>query len=131
MMNRPALALCAALVLLAATARAAPPPPADRIGTLVSTLSKNPLWMNGIAPRVRLGRDASPSQVLDLGVRMMRFDAGALADYKIVEVRQVVIAPDDASHPMTAVLVDSDLGPKIVLMRFEQTGWWTRAYDAR
>lgn len=131
-MNKRALAMCTALVLLAARAFAQPAADGDKIATLVSTLSKNQLWMNGVTPRVRLGADASPSEVLDRCFRMMRFDAGPIKEYKIVAVRDVVIPPDDKSSPtLTAVLVESDLGPKIVLMRFEKTDWWTRAFDAR
>ncbi|NHZ88605.1 hypothetical protein F2P45_06140 [Massilia sp. CCM 8733] len=131
-MNRLTLAIGAALVLLAAKAFAQPAPAADRIAALVSALSTNQLWMNGMTPHLRLGADASPSEVLDRCFQMMRFDAGPIEDYKIVAVRDVLIAPEDKRSPkLTAVLVESNLGPKIVLMRFEGTHWWTRAFDAR
>ncbi|NHZ36583.1 hypothetical protein [Massilia rubra] len=134
-MNKLMLVSGTALVLLAAKALAQPAPPgpaADKIATLVSALAKNPLWMNGLTPHVKLGGDATPPEVLDRYFQMAGFDAGAVGNYTIVAMRAVVIAPDDESSPrMTAVLVESDLGPKIVLMRFERNGWWTRAFDAR
>ncbi|NIA00056.1 hypothetical protein [Massilia sp. CCM 8734] len=135
MMNKPILAMCTALVLLAAKAfaQAAPPdPPADKIAALVSALAKNPLWMNGLTPHVKLGAGASPPQVLELFFLMINFDAGPVSKYTIVAVRDVVIPPEGSSSPtMTAMLVETNLGPKIVLIRFERDGWWTRAFDAR
>jgi hypothetical protein len=134
MMNKLTLVLCTALLLstkaLAQDAR--PGPATGKIDTLVAELSKNPLWINGIAPHVSLGSDASPSQVLHRWAEVMRFDGERIRDYKIVEIRDVVIPPDGSGSPkMTAVLIESNAGPKIVLMQFHGKDWWTRAFDAR
>lgn len=132
MMNKLTLTICTALVLLATTAFAQPAPDGDKIATLVSTLSKNPLWMNGLTPDIGLDRDASPEQVLERYFEVRLYNGAPLKDYKMIAMRDVLIAPDDKnSPPITAVLVESKLGPKIVLMRFEGTDWWTRAFDVR
>ena len=132
MMNKLSLTICSALVVLATRASAQPAADGDRIATLVSTLSKQQLWMNGLTPDIGLDRDASPAQVLTRYFEVRFYDGAPLKEYTITATREVSIPPDDKhSPPMTAVLVASKLGPKIVLMRFEASRWWTRAFDVK
>ncbi|NHZ40833.1 hypothetical protein [Massilia aquatica] len=132
MMNKLSLTICSALLVLATRASAQPAADGDKIATLVSTLAKQQLWMNGLTPHIGLDRDALPAQVLERYFAVRFYDGAPLKEYTIIAIREVLIPPDDNNSPtMSAVLVESTLGPKIVLMRFEGSGWWTRAFDVK
>ena len=62
---------------------------------------------------------------------MWGFDSGHIKTFKIVEVRKI---PLDAMPGCSAALIESDLGSKILLFKYEPRDktsfWWTRFYDA-
>ncbi|MEW6009112.1 MAG: hypothetical protein AB1629_05730 [Candidatus Omnitrophota bacterium] len=100
---------------------------ADPIDKLVSQLSNDPLWRNGLFPIINLPKTAKHSEVIAECFKMTGFDQGHIKDYKIIEIRKVKISgslPDD----YFAALVDSNLGKKIVLFQYNN-GWWTRVYN--
>jgi hypothetical protein len=104
----------------------------DPIDHLVADFSASyGLWENGIFPILGLPETASSEQVIKKTFEMTGFDKGHLTSYKIVEIRQVHIR---GSLPdlYTAALVQTDLGEKIVLFKYDgpKVGWWSRVYDA-
>jgi len=62
---------------------------------------------------------------------MWGFDNGHIKTYQVPEVRKVQLK---AMPNCSAALIESDLGRKILLFRYEQhektSFWWTRFYDA-
>jgi hypothetical protein len=104
----------------------------DAIGTLVSRLSSSHgMWRNGISSPLGLPASAPTEQVVARAFRMNGFDKGHVKTYHILEIRQVAIS-ETLPNPdvYKAVLVDADLGKKIVILKYESWGWWSRAYDA-
>ena len=104
----------------------------DSIDSLVTRLSSNPMWINGITPVIGLPRTTESSAVIAECFNMTGFDEGHVKHYKILEIKKVKIRgplPDD----YFAALVDTDLGEKIVLFQYNNpsTGWWTRVYDSK
>ena len=102
------------------------------IDALVTRLSSNPMWINGISPVISLPNTAESSAVIAECFKMTGFDEGHIKNYKILEIKKVKIRgplPDD----YYAALVDTDLGEKIVLFQYSNpsTGWWTRVYDSK
>lgn len=89
-------------------------------------------WPNFPTQWVDLPETASAEEVVS-NVAQVRWIDQALKNYKILDVRQVHPFPP---HPTTytAVLVQTDIGQKIVLFRYERgqlAGWWYRVYDAK
>jgi len=122
---RSAASLLIFLVCAACTAQ-------DPIDSLVSRLSSNPMWINGISPVISLPNSAESSAVIAECFKMTGFDEGHVKHYKILEIKKVTIRgpfPDD----YFAALVGTDLGEKIVLFQYNNspTGWWTRVYDSK
>ena len=116
------------LILLMCSACTAQAP----IDALVTRLSSDPMWINGISPVISLPETAENSAVIAESFRMTGFDEGHVKNYKILEISKLRIRgplPDD----YFAALVDTDLGEKIVLFQYNSlaTGWWTRVYDSR
>jgi hypothetical protein len=117
-----------------ATTRPHPPATADAIDGLVERLSSSHgLWLNGAFADLGLPRAASMQQVVSRVFEMTGFDAGRVKEHRILETRQVRIAgslPDE----YTAVLVETDMGRKIVLLQYQgeraRGMWWSRVYDA-
>jgi hypothetical protein len=83
--------------------------------------------MNGLFPTIPLPASANPQQVVAECLGNARFDK-----YAIAEVRDVTI-PSAPSTKYSAILADSNLGRKIVLLQYvgPSNGWWTRIYDAK
>jgi hypothetical protein len=106
-------------------------PKPDPIDFLVKDLSSSSLWDNGIFPMLGLPETASIEQVVSETFKKTGFDKGQVTSFKILRVRQVHI---HGSLPdlYTAVLVQTDLGEKIVLLKYQgdAAGWWSRVYDA-
>ncbi|MGA2867154.1 MAG: hypothetical protein ABSF95_21975 [Verrucomicrobiota bacterium] len=104
----------------------------DPIQRLVARLSSSHgLWQNGLFPKLDLPATASTEQVVSRVFQMSGFDKGHVTTHRILETRQVRI-PGSLPDIYTAVLVDTDLGKKIVLLKHEgpAAGWWSRVYDA-
>ena len=89
------------------------------------------MWTNGPFPIIDLPESASVQEVLDKGVTMWGFDEGGITTYKVITTRKVRLEVGDMPE-YTATLIDSNLGQKIFLMRYNgpKVGWWTRFYDA-
>ena len=100
----------------------------DPIENLVTKLSSNPLWQNGISPVIDLPPTASSQQVVQRVFEMISFDQGKVSNHSIVEIREVQIRgslPDQ----YTAVLVKTNLGEKIILLQYSGKMWWSKVYD--
>jgi hypothetical protein len=139
-MMRVVLPLCIASWLLACAAVHSPPSTesnraveiSDPIERLIGRLSDSyGLWRNGVFPVLGLSSIASTQKLISRVFEMTGFDRGRVTQHQILETRQVSI-PGDLPDIYTAVLVDTNLGKKIVLMKFEGPagGWWSRVYDA-
>lgn len=108
------------------------PTVSDSINMLVQKLNSDihGMWVNGEYPIIRLPADAKPEEVITQAVKMTGFDRGHIKTYRIREMRRVVKLNAHNMENCSAVLVNSDLGTKILLFRYEgKTGWWTRFYD--
>jgi hypothetical protein len=104
----------------------------DPIDHLVADLTAtHGFWINGIGINVRLPKTASTEQVIAQVFQTAIFEHGRVTSYKIMKVRQVEI-PVSKPESYTAVLCQTNLGEKIVLIRFEESfgSWWNRTYDA-
>jgi hypothetical protein len=103
-------------------------PPPDPIAALVAGLGSSWQWNNGLFPVLGLPATASTEEVV---ARVFRMKEERIP--KILEIRKVQIKdslPADAIY--TAVLIETDSGRKIVLLRYlpPAGGWWTRVYGA-
>lgn len=103
----------------------------DEIDWLVANLGSSYggfTW--GMVQSVHLPETASTEEVVSNISKRPSIDK-ALATYKILEIRQIRFPL--ISDPYTAVLVQTAVGRKIVLFRYEgkEIGWWYRAYDAK
>jgi hypothetical protein len=128
-------ALLAGCAKLPKAHMAATTPPAiasDPIDQLVTDLSAtHGMWLNGMFPILDLPETASPEEVIE-----RRFDMGLpfgkVANYKILRIRQIRIPfTENSSVLYTAVLVQTDSGKKIVLLKFTGRNWWSRVFDAK
>lgn len=109
----------------------APPPfSGDPIAALVRQLNAtHGLWINGPSPIIRLPADAKPDAVLAQAVKMIGFDQGHIKTFTIQEIRQVQLNTGN-TETYSAALLQTDLGPKILLFKPENNNnWWTRFYD--
>ena len=93
--------------------------------------SSHGLWVNGVYPTLDLPATASTEQVVARVFQMTGFDKGHVSSHRILETRQVRIGDRFPDATYTAVLVDTDLGRKIVLRQHSSPsgGWWSRVYD--
>ena len=104
--------------------------PVDPIDELVRYLSGNPLWQNGLKPTIPLPRSAGPAQIAAV---FLKTQHATLLD--VIAIRDVRISgPQPDRH--TAVLVNSSLGRKIILLCSDacdaESGvcWSVRMFDA-
>ena len=106
------------------------PTESDAIDNLVHKLNSDTsgLWVNGGYPNLELPEDAQPDQVVARAIQLTGFDEGPISRYDILEVRSVTLNTGMGNY--SAALIDSNLGPKIILFRYEgkAIGWWTRFY---
>jgi|GEM_PF-3043637 len=109
----------------------------DQIDRLVADLSSsNGMWLNGYQSIIHLPDSASPKQVAAQIFKEAEFNAGQgtsatahVTSYKILKIRRVHIPSAGEPDLYTAVLVLTDRGEKIILLR-RGDGWWWRYYDA-
>jgi hypothetical protein len=104
----------------------------DPIDRLVADLSaSHGLWVNGGYPQLKLPDNASSDEVIKRFFEKVGFDEGHVTNYGILTIREVEIQ-NAWENPYTAALVETNLGEKIVLFRYEgnRIGWWCRAFDA-
>jgi hypothetical protein len=108
------------------------PPDSDPIAALVARLTAtNGTWVNGVIPIIEVPLTASTQQVLERVFKRTGFDKGNVWTFQIIETRQVQIpAPGFSSDAFTAVLVETNLGRKIVLFSSSSSFRWSRVYDA-
>jgi hypothetical protein len=102
----------------------------DPIDELVQKLSADPLWLNGRYPDLDLAADAPTDQLIARVLERTGFEDGYVKTHRILETRVVRIKGEIADSYLAA-LVDTDLGRKIVLLKYERTGWWSRVYAVR
>jgi hypothetical protein len=100
------------------------------VGTLVKELNEsNGLWINGRASVIDLPQDAEPEEILAEALKTAGFSGGHIETYEIRETRQVQLNTGQM-ETFTAILIDSDLGAKIFLCKYEQSNqWWGRFFD--
>ena len=118
----------------------------DSIDELAGKLSASPLWRNGTYPSLDLSATASIDEVIARVFQRNSLDEGLVKEHRILETRVVSIRPvyhrlalvdprfmrvRSYSDTHTAVLVDTDLGEKVVLLKYEGTGWWSRVFVVR
>ena len=109
----------------------------DSIDRLVARLSTIlGLWINGTFPIIDLPGTATTGEVLAEVFKMIGFDEGHVSDYKVIETREVQLPGVGDIRPYIAVHVDTDLGEKIALLRFEtyesgSSNWWSRVYNIK
>jgi hypothetical protein len=103
-----------------------------KIARLVAELSSGPATIDdGGYPIIELPRNATPSQVAAQCINMTGFVGGRIKHY---EIRAIEKVPSyDGEGDLTAVLIASDFGEKIIFMRYEAPGgrWWTHMYDVK
>jgi hypothetical protein len=102
------------------------------IDRLVARLSSSDgLWKNGLFPRLDVPATASTEHLVTAAFQKTSVDGRRVATFRIVEHRQVRI-PGTPPDGYTAVLAETDLGTRIVLLQHlsKQLGWWSRVYDA-
>ncbi|HLX96148.1 MAG TPA: hypothetical protein VKU37_10435 [Verrucomicrobiae bacterium] len=81
---------------------------------------------------VDLTSNASPEQVVAALSRRGTFQDDRITSFKILEARRVHSRQKGAeSVYYSAVLMESNLGRKIVLLQPSNTGWWYKIYDAK
>ena len=101
----------------------------DPIDVLTTKLNSDPMWPNGEAPRISLPSNAAPKEVVASAAKMWGFDSGHIKTYQVLGVRKMRL---DGMPDCSAALIESDLGRKILLFRYEQHGkrsfWWTRFF---
>ena len=105
----------------------------DPIDTLVTRLSSSGLWREGPSAIINLPQTASIEQVLDALFHTTPLARGWVSSHKILKIRRQVHVPPNF---YTVVLVQTNLGEKIVLLRYERLAsqasrWWIRVYDAK
>ncbi len=130
------LLLFLSLTILTAQAKNA------KIDALLAKLSKSSLRSgSSVWPLIELPADAPVEQVLD---RLQTSSHLSLGAYQIIATQRAEMVPDHVrvlpdgtpEKPairewITAVLVDTERGQKIVLMHFDgPKSWWTSVYDA-
>ena len=106
-------------------------PPPDPIGALVTKLSADGLWQNGAFKPIQLPSSASPEEVLaQLNKQTNLYHGSKVTSYKIIESRQVKIIAAFQDKNFTAVLLKTNLGRKVVLLKYQgaSVGWWSRVY---
>lgn len=116
---------------LAASSTADTAGPDDAISRKVASLDPHGLWTNGVSPKIDLPSTASTAEVLALMFTRVSFDRGPAKTHRVSTERDVRVGLDPM--PYRVVLVETDVGQKIVFLRYEaeSRGWWTRVYDVK
>ncbi len=112
-------------------AASSPTVAADPIAELVVRLSAtHGLWQNGLFVPIQLPASASHEQVLLRLFELSAFNAGRVSEHHVLDARRIEI-PGGAQGQYTALLVHTNLGRKIVILKFSGpgAGWWSHIYD--
>jgi hypothetical protein len=119
-------------VAASATPQAAPPDPIAQLVARLSSASHG-MWHNGLYSPVKLPASASTEEVLRQVFQqtLVGLQGAHVGRHQVLETRQVRIPTAGPSDAYTAVLVETDLGRKVVLLQYESPGlgWWSRVYD--
>lgn len=103
----------------------------DPIDRLSARLNRDPggLWINGVYPNLGLPANATPTQVISKAFELSGFEQGYVRSWKLVTLRRVRLTAI-AATPTSAALLDTHLGSKILLFRYQgpSAGWWSRFY---
>jgi hypothetical protein len=104
-----------------------------KIAKLVAELEKDIMWASGGFTPLHLARSASITQFVARSVDTFGFDAGHIKRYKILAIEKVPQLDEPGVGKLTAVLIASDMGDKVIFMRYEGgwVGWWTKMFDAK
>lgn len=101
----------------------------DPIERLVIRLSSSPLWGNGIYVPVKLPESASNEELVAAAFAVTALDLRG--DWRVGEARPVHFEHTPEGEIYTAVVVETRLGQKIVLLQYQsKSGWWNRVFDA-
>ena len=106
----------------------------DAIDQLVARLSSpsHGMWHNGLYQPVSLPATASPDEVgTKVFQKYISMHGSHVGRHEVLATRPVRIPKAGPSDAYTAVLVETNLGRKIVLLQHESPGlgWWNRVYD--
>lgn len=101
----------------------------DPIATLANTLkASRGLWINGLVQLIRLPEYASPKDLLEQAISQSSFHEGKIASYRILESRKIELNAGLTGY--SAALIDSNLGQKIFVFKYEgEQQWWNRFYE--
>jgi len=113
-MNSTSISIIAALLVGVSTTT-------DPIDKVVADLSANPVWGNGPSPIIDLPKNASTDEIVAKTLEVRGYSK-KVKGYKIIEVKQVRI---NEPAPYIAVLIKSDDGENVVLLRYDGStvGW--------
>jgi len=113
----------------------------DPIDRVVRQASSDPFFRNGMWKPILLPATASPEQLASAVFKQDFSELGNVT--KILETKKVQIAYKDMTNEVpnatyTAVLVDADIGRKVILFQYSEnkrdkriSGWWHRVYDQK
>jgi hypothetical protein len=106
--------------------------PSDPIDALVAQLTRTGgMWLNGLSPVLELPENASTEELVAEFFQKVSYEQGQIKSHTIADSRRVTITPGIFDDQYTAVLVDTNLGRKILLLQYSKNGgWWSRVYDA-
>jgi hypothetical protein len=101
----------------------------DPIDRLAARLASTPLWNNGLSPQIDLPPTAATDEVVAAVFERVSFDQGRATRHETLRTKPVSIGGDPREY--VAVLVETNFGRKIVLLRYEgqSIGWWSRVFD--
>jgi len=94
---------------------------ADQMDFIVNDLLRaRDFTENGTCPNLGLPKTATTDQVIDK-VLEITMEYRRITKYKISFERHVEVSPDDV--PWTAVAIESNIRPIVVLIRYVKDGW--------
>lgn len=104
---------------------------ADPIEALAAELGKSHgMWTNGSSPVLELPADAPVEEVVAEFFRKVSYEQGPVTTQTIQQTRSVRIADAASNDEYTAVLLDTNLGRKILLLQYSPAiGWWSKIFD--
>ncbi len=101
----------------------------DPVDGLVAELSASPMWNNGGFPKIDLPASTPIADVVATVFKNVSFDKGRVTSHRVVSTKSVTIGREPSPH--TAVVVETNQGPKIVLLQHGPSGWWSRVYPIK
>lgn len=105
----------------------------DPIDGLVRRLSSSyGLWQNGLFKPIDLPASAPAEAVVAQVYKNANlYQGGKATNYQIIKRRQVQIGDNVKGNNYIAVLVDTNVGGKVVLLQYDEQSkqWWNRVYD--